>query len=130
MLRFPLFVHLITSKVSGFKTIKVYYANFQITLDKLRSSRDTLPDNLKLAAYLHGIEESYPDFASANRSVARTKILIISDVMSELEDEEQKSAESTALSVRVKYSRRSATRSRGTGLDRGQSWTKRLLPIK
>ncbi len=43
---------------------------FQITLDKLQSSGDSIPDDLKLAEYLHGIEDTYPDVAAAHRSAA------------------------------------------------------------
>lgn len=71
-----LFVHPITSKVSAFRSITAYNADFQITLDKLRSSGNTLPDDLNLAAYLHVIEESYLDFAAANRSSAQKKFLL------------------------------------------------------
>ncbi len=74
VLWFNLFVHLITSKVSSFRSILAYKADFQITLDKLLSSGDCIADDLKLAAYLYGIEDTYPDFAAANRSAARTKV--------------------------------------------------------
>ncbi len=106
VLRFILFIHLVTTKVGEFKSITAYNADFQITMDKLSSSGETLPTDLKLAAYLHGIEDIYPDFAAANRSAACTKVPEISTVMAELEDEgrQVRSAESTALTTRTKDS--------------------------
>ena len=74
VLRFTLFTHLVTTKVATFKTITAYNADFKITIDKLSSSGENLPADLRLAAYLHGIEVTYPDFAAAQRSSARTKI--------------------------------------------------------
>ncbi len=58
-----------------------------MTLDNLRSSGDSLPDDLKLTAYLHEIKDLYPDFAAAHRSAAQTIILAVSSVMAELKDE-------------------------------------------
>ena len=79
-------------------------------MDKLSSSGKTLPTNLKLAAYLHRIEDIYLDFATANRSAACTKVLEISTVIAELKDEsrQDRSAESTALTTKTKdsYKRR------------------------
>ncbi len=46
VLRFTLFVHLTTSKVSSFRSITAYNADFQITLDKFRSLGDSIPDDL------------------------------------------------------------------------------------
>ena len=42
--------------------------DFQITLDKLANTKLTLPFNLQLAGYLHGIEDIYPDFATSKQS--------------------------------------------------------------
>ncbi len=120
VLRFTLFIHLITSKVSSFRSITDYNADFQITLDKLRSWGDSIPDDLKLAAYLHGIEDTYPDFAAAHRSVARTKVLALSSVMAELDDEGRKSSDATALSIRIKETKRGGRRGCGSNSGRGR----------
>lgn len=104
VLRFTLFIHLVTTKVASFKSITAYNADFQITIDKLSSSGENLPADLRLAAYLHGIEATYPDFAAAQRSSARSKIPELSTVMAELEDEgrQARAVESTALPIRSK----------------------------
>lgn len=47
VLWFTLFVYLITSKVSFFRSITKYNADFKITLDKHQSSGDSIPDDLK-----------------------------------------------------------------------------------
>ncbi len=57
VLSFTPFVHLIILKVSAFQSIKVYNTDCKIILNKLRSLGDILPDNLKWATYLYGIEE-------------------------------------------------------------------------
>ena len=120
VLRFTLFIHLITSKVSLFRSITDYNADFQITLDKLRSWGDSIPDDLKLAEYLHGIEDTYPDFAAAHRSAARTKVPAVSSVMAELEDKGRKSSDATALSIRIKETKRGGGRGRGSNSGRGR----------
>ena len=73
-------------------------------MDKLSSLGETLPINLKLAAYLHGIEDTYPDFAATNRSATCIKVLEISTVMAELDNEgrQARSAEPTALTIWTK----------------------------
>ena len=73
VLQFTFFIHLVTTKVEAFKFITGYNADFQITMDKLSSSEETLPTDLKLAAYLHEIEGIYLNFAAANKSAAHTK---------------------------------------------------------
>ncbi len=50
--------------------ITKYHADVQITLDKLRSLGDSIPDELKLAAYLHRIGNTYPNFAAAQKWVS------------------------------------------------------------
>ena len=65
VLCFTLFTYLVTTKVATFKTIIAYNADFKITIDKLSSSGKNLSADLQLAAYLHGIEVIYPDFAAA-----------------------------------------------------------------
>ncbi len=121
VLWFTLFVYLTTSKVSSFRSITESNADFQITLDKLQSSGDSIPDDLKLLAYLHGIKDTYPDFAAAHRSGGRTKVPAISIVMAELEDEGRKSSDATALSIRIKETKRGGGRGHGSnsGCGRG-----------
>lgn len=88
MVRFTLFNHLVSTRVASFKSITAYNADFQITIDKLTSSGDNLPADLRLAAYLHGMEAAYPDFAAAQRSSSQSKIPELSTFMAELADEE------------------------------------------
>lgn len=64
ILRFTLFIHLVTIKVSLFKSITAYNANFQITINKLFSSSENLPIDLQLVACFHKIEATYPNFAA------------------------------------------------------------------
>ncbi len=123
VLRFTLFVHFTTSKVSVFRSITTYNADFQITLDKLANTGSTLPSDLQLAVYLHRIEDTYPDFAASQQSAARTKVPDISAVMAELEDGARTSNEPTALPARSSnaswgksYGRRNGnTRNQGYG---------------
>lgn len=122
-MRFTLFVHLSTSKVSIFRSISAYNANFQITLDKLANNGQNLPSDLQPAAYLHKIEDTYPNFAVSQQLAARAKVPTISAVMAELKDEAQTSNKSTALpthssnaSWRRSYSRGNKnTRNQGPG---------------
>lgn len=67
ILCFTLFTYLLTTKVAIFKTIIAYNANFKITINKLSSSSKNLPVNFQLAAYLHRIKVTYPDFATAQQ---------------------------------------------------------------
>ena len=87
VLSFTLFTHLVTTKAASFKSINAYNADFQIIVDKLSSLGRNLPANLRLAAYIHGIETTHPNSAATQRSSARTKIPELSKVMVELEDE-------------------------------------------
>ena len=127
VLRFTLFTHLVTTKVATFKTITAYNADFKITIDKLSSSGENLPADLRLAAYLHGIEVTYPDFAAAQRSSARTKIPELSAVMAELEDEgrQARAVESTALSTRSKDNKKGYNHKLSRGGHKGSSSTLR-----
>ncbi len=106
VLHFTLFVHLITSKVSSFRSITAYNADFQITFDKLRILDDSIPDDLKLIAYLHEIEDTYLNFAAAHRSATQTKVPAVSSMMAELKDEGRKSSDATALSIPIKETKR------------------------
>ena len=118
VLRFTLFNHLVSTRVASFKSITAYNADFQITIDKITSSDDTLPADLRLAAYLHGIKAAYPDFAVAQRSSAQSKIPELSTVMAELEDEarQARAIESTALPTQSKDNTK---RGQSQGLSRG-----------
>ena len=106
VLRFTLFTHLVTTKVSSFKSITTYNADFQITIDKLSGSGKNLPADLRLAAYFHEIKSTYPDFAAAQRLSARSKILKLLTVMAELKDKERqvRTVKSTALPIQSKKS--------------------------
>ena len=83
---FTLFTHLVITKVSLFKSITTYNANFQITIDKLSGFYENLPADLQLAAYFHKIKAIHPDFAATQRLSARSKILKLSAVIAELKD--------------------------------------------
>ena len=120
VLRFTLFVHLTISKVSIFRSITAYNADFQITLDKLANTGSTLPSDLQLAAYLHGIEDTYPDFAASQRSAARAHVPDISAVMAELEDEARTPNEPTALPARSSNASRGKSYGRGNGSTRNR----------
>ena len=99
MLRFTLFVYLTTFKVSVFRFITAYNANFQITLDKLAKTRNTLLSNFQLVVYLYGIKDTYPDFAASQQSAAQANVPNISAVMAELEDKAQSLNKPTVLPV-------------------------------
>ncbi len=131
VLWFTLFTHLVTTKVEVFKSITAYNADFQITMDKLSSLGETLPTNLKPAAYLHGIKDTYPDFTANNRSAPCIKVLEISTVIAELEDEgrQARSAEPTALTIwtkdRIKKGDRHTQGSAQAGRGKGVTSTSR-----
>lgn len=99
MLRFTLFVHLTTSKVSLFHFIITYNADFQITFDKLANTRSTLIFDFQLAAYLHKIKDTYLIVVASQKLTARVYVPDISAVMAELEDEVCTSNEPTALPI-------------------------------
>lgn len=71
VLRFTLFVYLITSKIATFRSITAYNADFQIIPDKLTDSRNSLPDELKLAVYFTWNQEHLSQFCF-NISVSST----------------------------------------------------------
>ncbi len=96
-LKFTLFVHFTNSKVSVFQSIIAYNTDFQITLDKLANIRSTLFSDLQLTAYLHEIDDTYPDFADSQYPAARTKVPDILAVMAAVEVEAYTPNESTAL---------------------------------
>ena len=101
VLCFTLFTHLVTTKVSSFKLITIYNADFQITINKLSGLDENLLADLRLAAYLHGIETTYPDFAAAQKSSAKSKIPKLLAVMAELEDKKRqaRAVESITLPI-------------------------------
>ncbi len=97
--RFIIFVHLITTKVSGFRSILAYNSDFQIILDELCSLGDFSPGNLKLAAYCHCIKESYPDFTTTYNLTFETNMPIISNVIAKLKYKRHEFAESIIMSI-------------------------------
>ena len=129
---FTLFTHLVTTKAASFKSITAYNAGFQITVHKLSSSGKNLPADLRLAAYPHRIETTYPDFAAAQRSSARTKIPELSTVMAELEDEgrQARAVQTTALPLQSKIKRRQNQRPFRGGHAMGRNLTLRPKRIK
>lgn len=64
----------------------VYNADFQIIINKFSNSDKNLFINLRLVAYFYRIEATYSDFATAQRSLARTKIPKLPIVIVKLED--------------------------------------------
>lgn len=84
MLRFTLFIHLTTSKVSVFWSITAYNTDLQITLDKFANTESTLPFNFQLATYLYEIKNTYLDFAISQQSTVWTNVLDVLAVMAEL----------------------------------------------
>ena len=101
VLCFTLFTYLVTIKVSLFKSITTYNADFQITINKLSNSGENLPADLRLAAYFHRIEATYSNFAAAQRLSTRSKIPKLSAVMAKLEDEgrQTRAVELTTLPI-------------------------------
>ena len=79
-----------------------------------------MPSDLQLAAYLHGIENTYPDFAASQRSAARTSVLAVSGVIAELEDEARTPHDSTALPTYSIAATPGGSRGRGNGLTRSR----------
>ena len=100
VLRFTFFVHLTTFKVSIFRSITAYNTDFQITFDKLANTGSTHLFDLQLAAYLHGIEDTYPDFAASQRLAARALVPNISAIIAELEDKARTPNKPIALPAR------------------------------
>ena len=92
-----------TTKAASFKSITAYNADFQIRVEKLSSSGENLPADLRLAVYLDGIGTTYPDFIAAQKLSAQTKIPKLSMVIAELEDEgKQARAVETPLQPKIK----------------------------
>lgn len=89
VLWFALFTYFVIRKMSLFKLIIVYNANFQITIDKISSSGENLFTNLLLAAYLHKIKVIYSDFIATQKFSAKTKIFELPTIIVELEDKER-----------------------------------------
>lgn len=87
LLRFTLFVYLTTSKICLFRSITTYNIEFQITFNKLVNTGSTFSNDLPLVIYWHGIEDTYPYFATSQQSAAQAHILDISILISQLEDE-------------------------------------------
>ena len=92
-LRHNLFIHLMTTKLNGYPSFEEYQLNFKSTLRKLHESEaPPLPKDLQLAAFLHGVEETYGQWAFAKRSTIRSKakeedLPTVDDLTAELLDE-------------------------------------------
>ncbi len=80
----------------------MYNTDFQIIIYKLTNSRKILPNELKLLAFLHKIDNIDPDFVKVNWSANHTKIAAVLEIIEGLIDEGQKSTYSTVLSVHTK----------------------------
>ena len=103
VLRFIFFIHLSTSKVSVFRFITTYNEDFQIILDKLANTGNTLFFDLQLAVYLHGIKDIYLNFAALYWSVAQANVQNISAIIVELEDKAWSPNELTLIPARSLY---------------------------
>lgn len=103
---FTLFVHLTTSKVSSYRVINVYNADFQIRLDKFWSWCDSILHDIKLAVYLRWIKVIYLDFSLVHRLIPLTKISLISSLSTKLEDHSQIFSNTPALSIYIKETKR------------------------
>lgn len=104
--RHTLFIHLMTSKLSDFNTLQDFQIDFKSTLSKLHESGEPLPKDLQIAAFLHGVEETYSQWAFAKQSTIRGKgaddsLPTVDDLTAELMDESRANvrAEATALTV-------------------------------
>ena len=75
-----------------------------------------MPSDPQLAAYLYGIENIYPNFATSQRSAAKTNILVVSRIMAELEDEAQTMHDFTTLRTYLRVVTLSKSCDRGNRL--------------
>ena len=105
-LRQNLFIYLMTTKLNEYPSVKEYQLNFKSILQKLYESGAPLPKDLQLAAFLHGLEETYSQWAFAKRFTIRSKakdkdLLTIEDLTAKLLDESRITiaAEAKALSA-------------------------------
>ena len=90
-LQHTLFIHLMTSKLSAFNTLQDFQIDFKSTLSKLHESGEPLPKDLQIAAFLHGVEETYSQWAFAKRFTIRGKgtddpLPTVDDLTAELMD--------------------------------------------
>ena len=122
-LRHTLFIHLMTSKLSDFNNLQDFQIDFKSTLSKLHESGEPLPKDLQIAAFLHGVEETYSQWAFAKRSTIRGKgtddpLPTVDDLTAELMDESRANvrAEATALTA----TRGGYGQSRGRGNPHGR----------
>ncbi len=62
-----------TTNLNEYPSVKEYQLNFKSILQKLHVSGAALPKNLQLAAFFHGMEETYSQWSFAKRSTTRSK---------------------------------------------------------
>ncbi len=109
-----------TTKLNEYPSVEEYQLNFKSTLRKLHESGAFLPKDLQFAAFLHGVEETYSQWAFAKRSTIRSKakdedLTTIEDLTAELLDESHITvvAEAKALAAsRANNDRRNSDRPR------------------
>ena len=119
-LRHNLFIHLMTTKLNEYLSVEEYHLNFKSTLQKLHENGAPLTKDLQLAAFLHGVEETYSQWAFAKRSTIRSKakdedLPTIDDLTAELLDESRitVAVEAKALAAsRANNSRRNSNKVR------------------
>ncbi len=80
------------TKLNEYPSVEEYQLNFKSTLQKLHESGAPLPKDFQLAAFLHGVEETYSQWAFANRSTIQSKakdedLPTINDLTAKLLDE-------------------------------------------
>ena len=109
-----------TTKLKEYPSVEEYQLNFKSTLQKLHESGAPLPKDLQLASFLHGVEETYSQWAFAKRSTIRSKakdedLPTTEDLTAELVDESRITiaAEAKALAgSRANNGRRNGDRPR------------------
>ena len=67
------FMHLMTSKLNKYPSVKEYQLNFKSSSQKLYDCVAPLPKDLQLTAFFHGVEEGYTQWAFAKRSTIQNK---------------------------------------------------------
>lgn len=83
-----------------------------MTINKLSSIRVNLSSNLWLAAYLHGVKTTYPNFLVAYQSSTWTNLLNLSIIIAELENKSRqiKISELTALPTKSSNNNKKETK--------------------
>ena len=112
-----------TSKLSDFNTLQYFQIDFTLTLSKLHESGEPLPRDLQIAAFLHGVEETYSQWAFAKRSTIRGKgagdpLPTVDNLTAELMDESRVNVRAKATALTIKKG--GYGQSRGRGNTRGR----------